>query len=255
MSGMSSKNGEPEPPAVPASASGRYARQALFSPLGQRGQDGPQKQDTQEEASEDSGESAAPPEPDPQPAASSPSSDVVEDEYEDVQMVTVKSVSMKWGLYLGLAYIIWTLIMYMTEMDTNTTLQWLSGILFIVGAVVAHKEFKRDGDGYMSYGQGLGIGTLVALISGVISSVFSYVYMKFIDPSVITRMMDASREQMEARGGLSDAQIEQALEISSGFMTPEVLFGLGIVIAVFFGFILSLIISAITKNTNPEAEV
>ena len=54
---------------------------------------------------------------------------------------------------------------------------------------------------------------------------------------------------------MSDAEIETAMGFSEPFMTPEVFVPLGIVFAVFFGFIFSLVIAAITKNANPEAEV
>ena len=136
------------------------------------GSEGQEEQHQSEEASAPE-ESAAPaPEPEAPAPASEPAASI--DPQDDLaDRATVKSVSMKWGLYMGLAYIIWNLVMSMTELDTNRALQWASSIIFIIGVVMAHNEFKRDGDGFMSYKQGLGIGTLSALISAVIGNVFS----------------------------------------------------------------------------------
>ena len=59
-------------------------------------------------------------------------------------------------------------------------------IITIVIIFLAHKYYKDNGDGFMSYGQGIGIGFWIGLVSAVISSIFTYIYAKFIDPSFIT---------------------------------------------------------------------
>ena len=103
----------------------------------------------------------------------------------------------------------------------------------------------------MSYSKGLGIGTLVALVSAVVSGIFRYIYIKFVDEGYFERIEEQTIRQLEERG-LSDSEIEAALEISSNFTNPEISLVFGIVGGVFFGFILSLIITAFTKNSNPE---
>ncbi|MEO1098405.1 MAG: DUF4199 domain-containing protein, partial [Bacteroidota bacterium] len=55
--------------------------------------------------------------------------------------------------------------------------------------------------------------------------------------------------------GMGDDQIEQAMEISSFFMSPEFTLIIGIFGGVLIGFILSLIISAFTKNNDPSLEI
>jgi len=106
----------------------------------------------------------------------------------------------------------------------------------------------------MSIGQGLGIGMLITMIATVISSIFSYIYMKFIDDSMMAKIVDAQVAEMEKRG-LDDASIEQAMEISSKFMTVEMIqvwaiLGMGII-----GFIIVLIVSLFTKKANPALDV
>jgi len=126
----------------------------------------------------------------------------------------------KWGLIYGVITLALALIPLLLEIQS----QWL-GLLNIVVAIVAYamatKEFKRDNGGYMTFGEGFRICITAALIAGVLRSVISYVYVKFIDPEVTERiaqaMQDAWREQ-----GLSEEQIAQSERFASGFTNPEI---------------------------------
>ena len=136
------------------------------------------------------------------------------------------------------------------DMQTTNYLNYVSYIFLTIGIVMAHKAFKEGGDGFMSIGQGLGIGTLMSLIGGVLSGLFSYIYIKFIDDSMLTKLADMQIEQLEKQG-MDDAQIEQAMKIAGKFMTAEMIPVWAILGTLFVGFILSLIVSLFTKKANP----
>ena len=170
---------------------------------------------------------------------------------EPIEKSSTKQVSIKWGLIAAIVAIVFFIILTLTETDTSPWAGWIGLIPFIIIVVLAHKEFKEGGDGFMSYSKGLGIGTLVALVSAVVSGIFRYIYIKFVDEGYFERIEEQTIRQLEERG-LSDSEIEAALEISSNFTNPEISLVFGIVGGVFFGFILSLIITAFTKNSNPE---
>jgi NAD/NADP transhydrogenase alpha subunit len=168
--------------------------------------------------------------------------------------VTVSQIGVRYGLIFGLVMIVYTLILQISGMATN---QWLSNasfILLIIVIIIAHKAFKEGGDGFMTIGQGIGIGTLLSLISGVISSVFLFIYLKFVDDSMLQMVRDEQIEKMSQQG-MDDAQIEQAMEMAGKFMGPVAILIFGIIGSVLGGLILSLIISLFTKKANPAAEV
>jgi hypothetical protein len=173
---------------------------------------------------------------------------------ENIEMPTVKSMAMKWGPILGLVSIAFFLVTIFGDLVGNQAMSWIGVIPLIAIIYLAHKEFKDNGDGYMSYGQGLGIGTMISVVSGLIYVVFFYAYIKFIDSTYIQLLKDIQLEDMQEKG-MSDPQIETAMSMSEGLMTPEIMAVFAILISVFFGFLVSLIISAITKNKNPALEV
>ena len=163
-------------------------------------------------------------------------------------------VVLRYGLLAGLLSVLFTFALYATGQETNQWLPWL-GIVIAIGAIyLAHNAYKGQNKGFMSYGQGLGIGMLVTLVSAVLSSVFSYVYRTFIDPDMTARILDKSREKMEAAGNMSDEQIEQAMKMAAKFTAGPIALVFGLVFALLLGLILSLIIAAITKNAKPEFE-
>ena len=143
--------------------------------------------------------------------------------------LTVKQVGLKNGLILGLIFIVYGMILQFLNLDVKLmqNLGYINYVILIVFVFLAQKAFKEGGDGFMSLGQGLGIGMLVTVISAVLSSIFSYIYLKFIDDSMLTKIKDAQVEEM-AKRGMDDAQIEQAMEMAGKFMTPEMIMIIGI---------------------------
>jgi hypothetical protein len=178
------------------------------------------------------------------------------EETEQVEKVTTRSAGVRYGVISGVIGI--ALFVVMTILSISMTEgpgRWVG--LLITGVLIyfAHKYYKDNGDGYMSIGQGTGIGFWLALVSTSISSVFSYIYMKFIDASFIENAMDEARRKMEEEGNLSDEQIEQAMSITEKFMTPEIMLGTGLLFGTIIVVIIALIISLITQKKNPEEAV
>ena len=170
--------------------------------------------------------------------------------------VTVSQIGLKNGIIVGLIFIVYGMILQFLNLDMKMMqyLGYVNYIVLIIFVVLAHKGFKEGGDGFMSIGQGLGIGMLMTLVGSVLSSIFTYIYLKFIDDSMITKLLDAQIEELEKRG-LDDTAIEQAMAVTSKIMTPEIMPLLAVVVMAFAGFIISLIVSLFTKKANPTLEV
>lgn len=167
--------------------------------------------------------------------------------------VSTSSVGLRYGLLTGLVSVIISFLQLTFIDDPETPLRWLTLVVMIVGIVLAHKQYKSLNSGFMSYGQGLGIGTIVAAVSGVIGGVFTYVYMTFIDPTYMQRIMELTRTRMEDQG-LDDAQIDQSMAMVEKFSGGPLSTVFAILGAVLIGFLISLIVSAFTKNPRPEFE-
>ncbi|MFT7031067.1 MAG: hypothetical protein ACI83W_001277 [Marinoscillum sp.] len=172
---------------------------------------------------------------------------------EESKDVSMKSVALKYGVISGLIGIIYFLILDFSGMSANQSLGMVGLLFAAVIMFLAQKEFIRDGDGFMNYGQGLGLGTLMSLVSSIISSIFTFIYISYVNTSFMETVKQQQIVTLEEQG-MSDAQIEQALKMSESFSGPTAMLIFGIIGGVFFGFIISLIVSAITKKSRPEFE-
>jgi hypothetical protein len=160
-------------------------------------------------------------------------------------------IAMKWGAITGLISIIYSTILQVTGMATNQGLSWLGFVILIGGIFYAMKDFKTQTGGYMTYGEGLGVGTLTSAISGLLSSAFAAFYIGFIDDSSIKQTLALQRKKFEEQG-MDDAQIDQAIAMAEKFSGPGTIFLFGLIGSVIIGLIISLVIAAILKHERKE---
>lgn len=168
------------------------------------------------------------------------------------EKVTTRSSGMRYGLFLGGISIVLFLIIALSGMRPDGPGRWLGVVFTGVLIFLAHKYFKDNGDGFMSIGQGVGIGFWTGVTSSVISSIFTYVYVKFIDSGFIDMIKETQLEEMQKRG-MSDEQVEQAMKFAGMFTSAEAIFLFGLIGGIIGGVVIGLIISFFTQKKNPEA--
>ncbi|WP_439879911.1 DUF4199 domain-containing protein [Pontibacter sp. MBLB2868] len=166
---------------------------------------------------------------------------------------SVTSVSLKYGLLTALVGVVYSLILMVTDLGDNRWLSSAAYIILIVGIILAMKQYKAINYGYMSYGQGLGIGSLVSVIFGFLSGLFTWLYTTFVDPNYMSNIMEKQRVKMLEQG-MSDEQIDAGMKMAENFQGPLTMILGAAVITLIVGFIFSLIISAVMKNSRPEFE-
>ena len=167
--------------------------------------------------------------------------------------VTTRSAGVRYGLIGAVIGIVYFLIITTMGLDmTQGVWRWLSYLFSLVLIVLAHKYYKDNNNGYMAYGQGVGISFWYGVVSAVIGSIFTYIYVKFIDSSFIEMIQQKQQEELAARG-MSDEQIEQAMGFARMFSSPEAILIFGIVFGIIGMVILGLIVTIFTQKKAPES--
>lgn len=167
---------------------------------------------------------------------------------------SVTAIAIKWGLVTGLIFVAYALFTFITESFGNFFISlFISTAIAIVGIVLAMRDYKKQNFGYMSYGQGLGLGIMVMIVASLISGVFSFFYTTYIDPTIPEKMVDAVIEQLSAFG-IEEEAMEEARDKELADNTPLKQLTGALMNGIFSGLFLSLIISAIMKNKRPEFE-
>lgn len=142
------------------------------------------------------------------------------------------------GLILGVVLIVFSLILYITDLNENV---WIASISYVLTAIVlfyAITNFRdKEQNGMLSYGKGVGVGTLTGFFASILLAIFTYVYVTYIDPSVIEQAIVKAEESiLETNPNISDDDLEKGLEM----VTSPILMG---VMSIFWYTIVSLVLS------------
>ena len=123
-------------------------------------------------------------------------------------------------------------------------------ITFVVLYFAIKKHKEEDLGGYITFGRCVKLGALIGVFSGLAIGLFSAVYHGFIRPDIMVDAMEYQKEQM-LEMGQSEAQVEQAMEMSKAFTSPLALGILSILSSIFWYALFSLIVGAIMKKNQP----
>ncbi|MCD4833472.1 MAG: DUF4199 domain-containing protein [Bacteroidales bacterium] len=157
-------------------------------------------------------------------------------------------VSLVNGIILGLALIVFSVLLYIFDLNLKSYMNWFN-YLIIVGIVVYATKTYRDNNlnGYMTYGQALGLGTLILVFGVLISNIYNYIFMTVIDPDYLSKMLVMIEEKLLEKG-MSDDQIEMVLSMQRKMLTPLIASLSDFAGKSIFGFIIILITSAFLKK-------
>jgi hypothetical protein len=165
--------------------------------------------------------------------------------------------SIIYGVVTGIALIVLSLILYVTNLYMNQVLQYASYVIIIAGMVISSLQYRKNQlKGFMTYGQAFSVGFLTALFAAIISIIWFYFYIKYINPGLTDEILAQVRAKMEAKSGqMSQEQMDQAMSMTERFMTPVWMMVWGFLGNAFWSAIFALIIGIFLKKKDPNAPV
>lgn len=162
--------------------------------------------------------------------------------------------TMTWGAITGITLIVYSLILYLAGQTFNKYLGWISYILLLAGIIMGTLLYRNKVlNGFISYGNAFLTGLLIVIFAAIISSFFSFILMRFIDPTLIEQLVSTTEEKL-LNQGLNDEQIEMAIERMRKMMVSPFSVILGLLGTIIVGTILSLITSAFIKREGNTFE-
>jgi hypothetical protein len=168
------------------------------------------------------------------------------------EKVNVWQASFTNGMILGFTGVIYSLVMYFLDLTFNQ----VQGYVFIVIQVVllyfllrSYRENYMHGQ--ITYGQSVGAGVVMFLYSAVIGAIFMYLLYTVIDTGLTEKQLVFMEEKMLEKGAPQEA-IDAGMAIQRKIMKPEIMAPFSILGSMFWGTVLSLIISIFIKREgNP----
>jgi hypothetical protein len=151
-------------------------------------------------------------------------------------------VTLGYGVIIALAIIVFSLILFLLNIAKGNGLEYLAYLILLGGLFLAQTNFRNKyHGGFIEYGKAFTIGMLTSLFVAIIYGIYTFVFLKYIDPGAMEEGMAIAEQQMMDRG-MSDMEIEQGMELARKFQSV----GLATFGSFFITFIIGLILSLIT---------
>jgi hypothetical protein len=163
------------------------------------------------------------------------------------QKITTSSTK---GLVIALILIVLALIIYFLDLSTTRGVEYISFAVLVIGVIWSINNYGNQIDHNATFGNYFSHGFKIAALVTAIMIIYAVIFL-YIFPDVKEKGMEAARKSMEARGNMSQEQINQSMEFTKKFFMVFIIAGtlIGYLI---FGVIGSLIGAAITrKNPRP----
>ena len=159
-----------------------------------------------------------------------------------------------YGMITGVVMIIFSLILFLSDLYLNKTVSWISYLFLAGGMFYGTFEYrKKSTNGFMTYGKAFASCFWIGLFAGIVASAYMFVFAQFIHPGFVQELLDQVRTNMAATNkNLTDEQIEQAVAITAKFMSPVMMTIWGFVMYAASSAIISLILAIFLKKEDPS---
>ena len=165
-----------------------------------------------------------------------------------------------YALALTICSAVMRLLLYFTGFETEKLavgqhIMWLGLVFMIVILFLGIRAVREESPGqYISYGKALGTGVLISLFSSLMSGVYNFIHLKFINTQFVDYQLEVIKLQWE-KAGMSATQMEQAEGVTRMMMGPVLQGVMTVIFGVLIGLVISLILAAILKRPAPEGRV
>jgi len=160
-----------------------------------------------------------------------------------------------YGLYLGLSTIILSVANYSfgNIYKPHWIISILNFVLFIGFIVYGIKVFKELNGGLLRLGEAIKIGIAIAVIGGILSAVYQWIFMTFIEADFMTKMLEVQEQVLyEKFPDMDEAILEKQLEMMQKFSSPGIVIATNLAVSLFFGFIIALVTGLIMKKEETQ---
>lgn len=161
-----------------------------------------------------------------------------------------------YALILTIVGAVFRLLLYFTGFETEklATGQYFNWVMLpVVFALywMALKAVREENPHQaLTYGQGVGAGFVISLLSSAMSALYTYIHLKFINTSFADYQLELIRAGWAA-SGMTDAQMEGAENFTRMMLSPGASAGVALVMGCIFGLVISLIVAAFVKRPAP----
>ena len=154
----------------------------------------------------------------------------------------------------GYSLLLYALGYHGEKIEQAALLGSFSYVIIIIGLILGIREARKEvleESKVFSYGSGFKAGSLISVFMAIGNAVFSYIYIAFINPSMVDAMIEFQGQKMIEKG-VAQEQIAAMENMSRTMSQPPIQALSALIGTIIIGILLTLII-AIFMRTRREA--
>jgi len=155
------------------------------------------------------------------------------------------------GLIISLLLMVIDLIGGFAHLRFESWFKWISTIVLITMLIYFCIQYGKAQTDGVTFGKVFGYGFKIALVVSILMVVYSLISFYLIFPEFVDQVLLKTRSDLEAKGGLSEEQIDQGVNMTKKFMQPIPIALITFLAELFFGTIGALLGGAFTKKGEP----
>ncbi|MEW2922418.1 MULTISPECIES: DUF4199 domain-containing protein [Flavobacteriaceae] len=160
---------------------------------------------------------------------------------------------LNYGLILGLVSIVFNVMLYTQKMhyEMSTPVIVISILLTAAAIFLGTNAYKKANGGFLKISEALKIAVGIALVSTIISLIYQYLLINFIEPDFMDKAFEIAKPKaFEQNPSMTEEQWEQgvAMQKSMGWLR----YPIGLIFGCVIGLVLGLISGLILKKSKPE---
>lgn len=163
------------------------------------------------------------------------------------------SIGLKYGVItsiLGILIGMALFFMGLNDFSGSGSSSLVNILILILGIYLGTEALKQSNEGYASTGDIVMMSLYLGVALGIISGLFWSIYLNYVDPSIIQKIISVTEARMEEAGN-SDEQMEMALSMTEKMMSPGWFTLVSTLMNVIFSSIIGALMSLFLKNDPP----
>ena len=159
-------------------------------------------------------------------------------------------ITLGYGALLGVALIIYSLLLYVLDLQENRALGFLSFVILLAGILLVQLNYrKKYMGGLLPYSKAFLVGLLSAIFASILVGIYTYIFFKYIDPNAMAEMAQRAEQEL-LKQGRTDAEIDMTMSWMKKFQTAGWYTTWAVIANIFVGAILSLLTAIFVKKED-----
>jgi hypothetical protein len=158
------------------------------------------------------------------------------------------------GALLGLALYFLGFHSDPAKLATAQLIGTCTGLVIIIACIVLGTKARRaevPQDQGFGYGAALLAGTQISIVSALLSGIFNYAYLAFINPGFAEILLQDKMDKLQAKG-VSGADLDRAESMTRTMLHPVPAAIFGLIYLFIIGFLVALVVAAFMRRpANP----